>query len=245
MSHPDVLVATSLVGPSSPWPALGQVNLRVAAGEVVAVLGRSRSGRSALLGLCGGLCRPAGGRVVVSGIDLEVLDEQGRQSFLQRTVGWVLQRPLLVPTLTVEENVAVAAIIIGDSEADALRAARLTLEAVGLSDRARSHPDQLSWGEQQRAALARALVKAPDLVIADDPTAQLDSWTAADILSLLRDAARNDIAVLFTTQEEEEAAAADRVYLLEDDSLRLVWVAEGDQSELQAGAGFTLPAERW
>jgi len=180
--------------------------------------------------------------VVVSGIDLGALDEHGRRGFLQRTVGWVFQRPLLVPTLTVEENVAVAAIIIGDSESDALRAARLTLEAVGLSDRARSHPDQLSWGEQQRVALARALVKAPDLVIADDPTSQLDSWTGADVLSLLRDAARNDIAVLFTTQEEEEAATADRVYLLEDDGLRLVWEAEEDRSGRRPGTEVSSPA---
>ncbi|HLH70944.1 MAG TPA: ATP-binding cassette domain-containing protein [Candidatus Dormibacteraeota bacterium] len=242
MSRPDVLVATALTGPSAPWPALGQVSLRVAAGELVAILGRSRSGRSALLGLCGGLRRPAGGQVVVSGIDLGALDEHGRRGFLQRTVGWVFQRPLLVPTLTVEENVAVAAIIIGDSESDALRAARLTLEAVGLSDRARSHPDQLSWGEQQRVALARALVKAPDLVIADDPTSQLDSWTGADVLSLLRDAARNDIAVLFTTQEEEEAATADRVYLLEDDGLRLVWEAEEDRSGRRPGTEVSSPA---
>jgi putative ABC transport system ATP-binding protein len=227
VTRPDVLVATALAGPSGPRPAPRRVDLRVAAGELVAVLGRPRSGRSALLGLCGGLCRPAEGRVVVSGIELGALDEQGRRDFLQRTVGWVFQRPLLVPVLTVEENVALVAMIIGDSETDARRAARLTLEAVGLGDRAGSHPDQLSWGEQQRVALARALVKAPDLLIADDPTAQLDSWTAADVLSLLRDAARNDIAVLFTTQEEEEAATADRVYLLEDDGLRLVWAAGG------------------
>ncbi|HZV52857.1 MAG TPA: ATP-binding cassette domain-containing protein [Candidatus Dormibacteraeota bacterium] len=242
MTPPDVLVATALIGPPGPWPTPRQVDLRVAAGELVAVLGRSRSGRSALLGLCGGLRRPVGGRVVVSGVELGALDEHGRRGFLQRTVGWVFQRPLLVPALTVEENVAVAAIITGESEADARRAARLTLEAVGLSDRAGSHPGQLSWGEQQRVALARALVKAPDLVIADDPTAQLDSWTAADVLSLLRDAARNDIAVLFTTQEEEEAATADRVYVLEDEGLRLVWVAEAGRPGLEPGAGFSPPA---
>ena len=132
----------------------------------------------------------------------------------------MFQAPLLVPILTAAENVAITMRIAGEREADASRMAMLALEAVGLEERAERRADELSRGERQRVALARALVKAPSLVIADEPTAQLDSGTAAEILSLLRDAARTEVAVLFSTHDEAEAAQADRVLVMEDGVLR-------------------------
>jgi len=188
----------------------------VGAREVVAVLGRSGSGKSTLLALCGGLDRPDQGQVQVNGWDLAVLDEADRRPFLQREVGWVFQAPMLVPLLTAAENVAIAMRIAGEHETDADRMSMAALEAVGLEERAGRRAEELSRGERQRVALARALVKVPSLVIADEPTAQLDSRTAGEILSLLRDASRSDVAVLFSTHDEAEAAQADRVLLMEE-----------------------------
>jgi putative ABC transport system ATP-binding protein len=199
---------------------LRRASLRVAPHELVAVLGRSGSGKSTLLAVCGGLDRPDEGQVRVNGRDLARLGDADRRMLLQREVGWVFQAPLLVPILTAVENVAITMRIAGEREADANNMAMLALEAVGLEERAGRRADELSRGERQRVALARALVKAPSLVIADEPTAQLDSGTAAEILSLLRDAARTEVAVLFSTHDEAEAAQADRVLVMEDGVLR-------------------------
>jgi putative ABC transport system ATP-binding protein len=200
--------------------AVRRASLRVARQEVVAVLGRSGSGKSTLLAMCGGLDRPDEGRVQVNGWDLAALDDADRRTLLQRDVGWVFQAPLLVPVLTAAENVAIAMRIAGEREADADRMTMMALEAVGLEERAGRRADELSRGERQRVALARALVKAPSLVIADEPTAQLDSGTAAEILALLRDAARMEVAVLFSTHDEAEAGQADRVLVMDDGILR-------------------------
>ena len=220
----DVLVADGVVRayPSGERlvVAVRRANLRVARQELVAVLGRSGSGKSTLLAMCGGLEQPDQGRVSVNGWDLAVLNDAERRTFLQREVGWVFQAPMLVPMLTAAENVAIAMRIAGEREAEAERIALAALEAVDLEHRAGRRAEELSRGERQRVALARALAKAPALVIADEPTAQLDSGTAAEILALLRDAARSDVAVLLSTHDEAEAAQADRVLVMEDGVLR-------------------------
>jgi putative ABC transport system ATP-binding protein len=200
--------------------AVRRASLHVSREELVAVLGPSGSGKSTLLALCGGLDEPDRGRVLVDGWDVGAMNDAERDQFLQGTVGWVFQTPLLVPMLTVEENVALAMLIAGERLEEAGRMTQQALEAVGLEERAGHRADQLSRGERQRVALARAIVKAPALLIADEPTAQLDSGTAAEILTLLRDAARSDVAVLFTTHDEAEAAQADRVLVMDDGVLR-------------------------
>src|SRR5262249_42796449 len=134
--------------------------------------------------------------------DLATLDEVERRTLLQREVGWVFPAPMLGPPLTAAEDVAMAMRIAREPAARADEMTRAALEAVGLEARADRRADELSRGERQRVALARALVKAPSLVIADEPTAQLDSGTAAEILTLMRDAARTDVAVLFSTHDE-------------------------------------------
>jgi putative ABC transport system ATP-binding protein len=220
----DVLVAEGLVkafeSPGRRLVAVRRASLRVARQELVAVLGRSGCGKSTLLALCGGLDRPEQGHVWVNGWDLATLSESERRTFLQREVGWVFQAPMLVPMLTAAENVAIAMRIAGEREAEAERTTLAALEAVGVDQRGDRRAEDLSRGERQRVALARALAKAPSLVIADEPTAQLDSGTAADILSLLRDAARSDVAVLLSTHDEAEAAQADRVLVMEEGILR-------------------------
>ena len=196
--------------------AVRRATLHVARQELVAVLGRSGSGKSSLLALCGGLDQPDEGHVMVNGWDLASLNDAERRTFLQREVGWVFQTPLLVPLLTAAENVAIAMRIAGEHEAEASRMSLTALDAVGLEDSAGRRAEDLSRGERQRVALARALVKAPSLVLADEPTAQLDSGTAAEILDLLRDAARSEVAVLFSTHDEAEAAQADRVLVMDE-----------------------------
>jgi putative ABC transport system ATP-binding protein len=183
--------------------------------EVVALLGRPGSRKSALLAVCGGLDRQDQGDVTISGRDLAALDDAERRTLLQREVGWMFQSPMLVPMLTAAENVAIAMRIAGERPADAERMTMAALEAVGLEHRAGRPAEQLSRGEGQRVALARALVKAPALVIADEPTAELDPASAGDIVSLLRDAARTEVAVLFRTHDEAEAARADRILVID------------------------------
>jgi putative ABC transport system ATP-binding protein len=197
-----------------------EASLRVARGELVAVLGPSGSGKSTLLALCGGLDQPDRGRVVVNGLDVAVLDEPDRDSFLRRIVGWVFQSPGLVPLLTAEENVALAMQIARAPEHEVTRMTQMALEAVGLTERGNHRSDQLSRGERRRVALARALVKAPMLVIADEPTAHLDARTADEILVLLHDASRSDVAVLFTTHDDAQVGQADRVLVMDEGVLR-------------------------
>jgi putative ABC transport system ATP-binding protein len=217
---PDVLVAESLAcafpsGRSGMAP-VRDASLRVARGEVVAVLGPSGSGKSTLLTLCGGLDRPDRGRVLVNGLDVAAMEETDRDSFLRRVVGWVFQSTGLVPLLTAEENVALAMQIAGAPPGEVARITQMALDAVGLTERANHRTDQLSRGEHRRVALARALVKAPMLLIADEPTAHLDARTADDILVLLHDASRSDIAVLFTSHDEAQVGQADRVLVMDE-----------------------------
>ena len=195
-------------------------SLHVGRHELVALLGPPGSGKSALLAVCGGLDRQDQGEVRVNGRDLAALDDHERRTFLQRDVGWVFQTPMLVPMLTAAENVAIAMRIAGEHPDSAERMTQAALEAVGVEHRAGRRAAELSRGEGQRVALARALVKAPSLVIADEPTAQLDPGSAAEIVSLLRDAARSEVAVLFSTHDEAEAARADRVLVIEGGVLR-------------------------
>ena len=220
----DVLVAEGLsrsyIVAGQQLPVVRRATFRIARNELVAILGRSGSGKSTLLSLCGGLDTPDTGWVAVDGTDVTQLSDEQRRAFLQNTVGWVFQTPQLVPLLSAAENVALAMRIAGQPQVDAMRMTATALEAVALEDRAQLRADQLSRGERQRVALARALVKAPALVIADEPTAELDTRTAGEILTLLHDAARSDVAVLFTTHDEAEAAQADRTLVMEDGVLR-------------------------
>jgi putative ABC transport system ATP-binding protein len=220
---PDVLIAGSLSrwfeGGAGRLHAVRGASLRVGEAEMVAIVGRSGAGTTALLSMCGGLDAPDQGHVWVTGRNLAELVGPAREGFLRRTVGWVLQRPALLPLLTVEENVSVVLRIDGEPVPEATAAARTALEAVGLRERAEQRGGDLSAAEQRRAVLARALVRAPALLIADQPTAHLDAPAAASMLGLLREAAESGTAVLFATHDESAAASADRVLVMESGAL--------------------------
>lgn len=204
--------------PAGPLTALNDVSFTVAAGESLAVTGPSGSGKSTLLGLVAGLDRPTSGSVSVAGTDLAALDEDRLAAFRGRSIGYVFQSFRLLPGLTALENVALPLELAGQRDASAT--ARTWLERVGLADRADHLPTRLSGGEQQRVALARALVGQPPLVVADEPTGNLDSATGTAMADLLFATARDHgAALLVVTHDEVLATRCDRRLRLRDGHL--------------------------
>jgi putative ABC transport system ATP-binding protein len=200
---------------------LRDVSLQVQAGECVALLGRSGCGKSTLLNLLGAIDRPDAGSVRVDGVPLESLGERGRTLFRRRHLGFVYQAFNLVPTLTAVENVALPLELNGLPGAEARRQAGGLLETVGLGSRRDAFPDELSGGEQQRVAVARAVVHRPRLVLADEPTGNLDAETGPLVLRLLRDLTREaGGAQLIVTHSLAVARSADRILTLEDGVVR-------------------------
>jgi putative ABC transport system ATP-binding protein len=189
-------------------------------GERVALLGASGCGKSTLLNLLGTIDSPDSGSIRIDDTEVVGLPEPDRTVFRRRHLGFVYQRFLLVPTLTVGENVRLPLDLLGVREADARSRVARALDAVGLAGRAASFPDRLSGGEQQRVAMARALIHEPRVLLADEPTGSLDSATADGVLDLLME--RSAVArscLLLVTHSEEVAARADRVLTLRDGRL--------------------------
>ena len=198
--------------------ALRGVTLEVRRGERVALLGKSGSGKSTLLNLLGGLDRPTSGRVEVSGQDLARLSSRQLARHRLSVVGMVFQSFNLIATRTALDNVTLPLVFAGRPRRERRETARRMLEAVGLGERLHHRPAQLSGGEQQRVALARALVNRPQILIADEPTGNLDSQTAAEVIALLVDHVRTSAATLLIVTHDEELArrATDRVVRLHD-----------------------------
>jgi len=197
--------------------ALRSIDLTVGRGELLAVRGRSGSGKTTLLNLLGGLDRPAAGRVIVDGHEISSLSEDELVGVRRRTVAFVFQAFGLVPFLTAAENVEVPLRLVHAAPRD--RDARVAdlLEIVGLGERARHRPHELSGGEQQRVALARALANRPSLLLADEPTGQLDSDTGHVIMLLLRSIVRHEgITAVVATHDPMMLDVADRVVELSD-----------------------------
>ena len=188
---------------------LDDVNFVIEAGQFVAITGPSGSGKSTLLGLMAGLDRPSRGKVIIDGTDLGALREDALSTFRGRHIGFVFQSFQLIPTLTALENVQVPAEILGD--AAALGRAEQMLERVGLSDRAAHYPSQLSGGEMQRVALARATVTEPAIIMADEPTGNLDSAAGDRVLELLLEANTHCTLVLVTHNADLAARAGRQV----------------------------------
>ena len=199
---------------------LDRVSVSIAAASETAIIGRSGCGKSTLLNLISGIDQPDSGRVIFDGVDLGALGEPERTVFRRRRVGFVYQFFNLLPTLNVEENVRLVLSLDGVGTAQARRRSRAMLERVGLGDRLQSPVDVLSGGEQQRVALARALVHNPALLLADEPTGNLDEATAAQLAPLLRELAREHGAtVILVTHDRQLAAGADRSLTLRDGQL--------------------------
>jgi putative ABC transport system ATP-binding protein len=197
--------------------ALRGVDLTVARGEFVALVGPSGSGKSTVLNLVGGLDQPTSGQVWINGTELSASDERILTQHRRRHVGFVFQSFNLLPRLTAEENVALPLMFSDVSEKERRARARALLERVGLEHRLEHRPTQLSGGEQQRVAIARALVGEPALLLADEPTGNLDTTTGAEIMALLKKLNQEGgLTLLVVTHDAEVAAFADRVVELRD-----------------------------
>ena len=194
---------------------LTDVSLEVPAGQFLAIAGPSGSGKSTLLGLIAGLDQPTSGRIEVAGVTITDLDEDALARFRLDHVGYVFQSFHLIPTLTAQENVAVPLELAG--QADATARAGALLAEVGLAERAHHYPVQLSGGEQQRVAVARALARRPPLLLADEPTGNLDSATGHQVIDLLLDVnRRRQTTVILVTHDAELAQRADTTITLRD-----------------------------
>jgi predicted ABC-type transport system involved in lysophospholipase L1 biosynthesis ATPase subunit len=197
--------------PSGPLTVLDGLDLEVAAGEHVVVVGPSGSGKSTLLSLLGGLEPPQSGEIVVGGHDLRALRGDGLAAFRRTTVGFVFQHFGLLDALTAEENIELAGTLAGRGVRERRSRARELLEAVGLAERRHHRPPQLSGGERQRVALARALANRPRLVLADEPTGNLDAASGVLVGDLLADLpAGHACTVVVVTHDERLAEPADR-----------------------------------
>ncbi len=197
--------------------ALRGVDLTIARGESVALIGPSGSGKSTVLNLIGGLDRPTSGQVWINGTELSAADERTLTRHRREHVGFVFQSFNLLPRLTAEENVALPLMFGGIPEKERRARARTLLKRVSLKHRLDHRPTQLSGGEQQRVAIARALVGEPALLLADEPTGNLDTGTGAEIMALLKKLNQEqDLTLLVVTHDAEVAAFADRVVKLRD-----------------------------
>lgn len=198
-------------------PVLRGVDLSIAAGEIVALVAPSGTGKSTLLHLAGLLERPDGGTVLIQGRDSGALSDTERTTIRRDTIGFVYQFHHLLGEFSAEENVMLPQMIAGKPRSDARRRARMLLEGLGLGERLRHLPGKLSGGEQQRVAIARALANAPRLLLADEPTGNLDVGTAAIVFDQLLDVVRaHGVAALIATHNPELAARMDRRVTLQD-----------------------------
>ncbi len=199
--------------------AVDHVDLDVEQGETVAVVGPSGCGKSTLLHVLGGLERPTGGEVRLAGQDIGRMSETGLARLRRHAIGFVFQAFQLVDELTAQENVELPALLGGASTREARRRAAGLLERVGLADRARHLPAALSGGQRQRVAVARALVGRPLVVFADEPTGNLDSAAAADVLRLFGSLRAEGQTLVIVTHDARTAATADRVVTMRDGML--------------------------
>ena len=212
----------------APVEVLRDANLRVDPGEVVAVVGASGSGKSTLLHLLGGLDRPTAGSVRVGGEDLSALDESGRSRLRARAVGFVFQFHQLLPEFTALENVMMAGWVAGAPRAATRERAESLLRDLGLIGRAEHKPGELSGGEQQRVAVARALHMRPAVLLADEPTGNLDRRASASLMEIFeRYRSEEQQAIVIATHNPDVAKSAGRVVALEDGYLRPIRIEAG------------------
>jgi putative ABC transport system ATP-binding protein len=213
-------VARTYETPAGGFPALRGIDLAIGQGEFAAVIGRSGSGKSTLLNLMAGIDRPTAGSVTVAGTALESLTHDQLAAWRGRTVGVVFQFFQLLPTLTAAENVMLPMDFLGSPPARARRRRALDLlERVGVPDQADKLPATLSGGQQQRVAIARALANDPPIVLADEPTGNLDVATSTAIFRLFGELARQGRTVVLVTHEREEVSGATRTVTLADGRL--------------------------
>jgi putative ABC transport system ATP-binding protein len=201
-------------------PALQGVNLEVANGEFLAIVGPSGSGKSTMMNILGCLDRPTSGRYILDGQPVDELDDDGLASVRSRSIGFVFQSYNLLPRTSALENVATPLLYQGVGRKERLRRAQAALERLGLGDRLSHEPSELSGGQQQRVGIARALVTEPALILADEPTGNLDSHSGAEVLDLFHDLHSLGRTIVLITHDADVAAAADRAVHLRDGQLQ-------------------------
>jgi putative ABC transport system ATP-binding protein len=219
--------------------AVAGVSLSIEAGEMVAMVGPSGSGKSTLLNLLGALAQPDSGEVIVDGVRLSQLDDEGRTKLRRDKVGFIFQFFNLMPLLTARENVALPLLLAGTSNRDASARADELLEKVGLAARREHTPEELSGGEMQRVAIARALAPRPPVLLADEPTGNLDSKAGAEVLALLRQSARDaHCAIFMVTHDARAAAVTDRILEFRDGRLVGEHIPGADSASTIAEGSF-------
>ena len=197
--------------------AVRGVSMSVAAGEFVSIMGPSGSGKSTLMHLMGALDTPTTGRALFDGKDLNAMSDRERSRLRRTRIGFVFQFFNLLPTLTAVENVAMPLLLGGMSRGKAIKAAAESLERIGMSKRAAHYPEEMSGGEMQRVAVARALVVDPEAILCDEPTGNLDSVNSQEILRLLRELPESGKrSVVMVTHDPHAAAVADRLVFIRD-----------------------------
>ena len=197
--------------------ALSGVDLHITEPGYYAIMGQSGSGKSTLLHLLGALDKPDKGEIVIAGKDLHTINERDANSFRRKQIGIVFQQFNLIPTLSARQNVELPGMLAGDTAKELNKRSSDLLERLGLTERADHRPDALSGGEQQRVAIARALLYSPPILLADEPTGNLDSASSDILWSLLGDIAKeHEMTVLMITHEPAAAAHCQRVFLLAD-----------------------------
>ena len=214
--HADGLTRIYDTGPQ-PVVAVDDVSLSVEAGSFVVIRGRSGSGKTTLLNMLGGLDQPTHGTVAIDGIDLGQMDEEALASVRRNKVGFIFQAFGLLPILTAAENVEVPMRLVKTPSSSRRMRSRELLGTVGLAERVDHRPDELSGGEQQRVAVARALANSPTLLIADEPTGQLDSRTGQAVIELIVGLVHSQgIAAILATHDPAPLSVADRIIELRD-----------------------------
>jgi putative ABC transport system ATP-binding protein len=217
--------------------ALRGVDLAIERGEFVAIMGPSGCGKSTLLNLLAGLDRPTAGEVRLDGDRIDRLSEAELARLRRRKIGFVFQFFNLLPTLSAVENVELPLLLVGRARKHARRTASELMYELGVGDKRAAAPAQLSGGQQQRVALARALANTPHIVLGDEPTGNLDSVAAREVLGLLRAARDRGQTLLIVTHDARVAAAADRIVALRDGLV-------SDETELEPARPVALPFER-
>jgi putative ABC transport system ATP-binding protein len=220
-----------------PVQVLHGVSLRVEPGESVAIMGASGSGKSTLMNILGCLDRPSSGHYLLDGRDVSRLNRGDLAEVRNRTIGFVFQNFNLLSRTSALENVELPLIYAGVGTRERARRAKTALERVGLADRLDHHPSQLSGGQQQRVAIARALVSSPKLILADEPTGNLDSRTSIEIMALFQELGDSGITVVLVTHESDIATYARRVIFLKDG------LVQSDQRQEPARAAVPPAAE--
>ncbi len=197
--------------------ALKDASLEIESGEFVAIMGPSGSGKSTLLHLLGGLDVPTSGKIILAGDSITDLSDKKLTLIRREKIGFIFQFFNLLPTLSVEENIALPLVIAGLRQNDYDERLERLIETVGLTNRKKHRPDELSGGEQQRVAIARAFITEPKIVLADEPTGNLDTKTGREILTLLKDSSKKlGLTVLMVTHEPAAAAYSEKIIFLRD-----------------------------